>query len=127
MDSSVGGKTAINHPLGKNLIGTFYQPQCVLIDTETLNTLPDRELVSGIGEVVKLALVRDAPFFEWQEKNMTALLARYYSAGSKVDIISMLCHKTLLRFKKNIARESAALDLLARSPCFATDLQIIYV
>ncbi|KQJ91242.1 hypothetical protein BRADI_4g36503v3 [Brachypodium distachyon] len=80
MDSSVGGKTAINHPLGKNLIGTFYQPQCVLIDTETLNTLPDRELVSGIGEVVKLALVRDAPFFEWQEKNMTALLAREPSA-----------------------------------------------
>jgi 3-dehydroquinate synthase len=77
VDSSVGGKTVINHPLGKNLIGAFYQPQCVLIDTDTLNTLPDRELASGIGEVVKYGLIRDAPFFEWQEKNMSALLARY--------------------------------------------------
>ncbi|CAL9177822.1 unnamed protein product [Musa hybrid cultivar] len=76
VDSSVGRKTGVNHPLGKNLIGTFYQPQCVLIDTDTLNTLPDRELASGIGEVVKCGLVRDKEFFEWQEKNMQALLAR---------------------------------------------------
>ncbi|RLN32817.1 3-dehydroquinate synthase [Panicum miliaceum] len=80
VDSSVGGKTGINHPLGKNLIGAFYQPQCVLIDTDTLNTLPDRELASGIAEVVKYGLIRDAPFFEWQEKNMSALLAREPSA-----------------------------------------------
>lgn len=77
VDSSVGGKTGINHPLGKNLIGAFYQPQCVLVDTDTLNTLPDRELASGIAEVVKYGLIRDAEFFEWQEKNMHALLARY--------------------------------------------------
>lgn len=83
VDSSVGGKTGINHPLGKNLIGAFYQPQCVLIDTDTLNTLPDRELASGIGEVVKYGLIRDAEFFEWQEKNMHALLARY----QKVDTV----------------------------------------
>ncbi|KAF9622827.1 hypothetical protein IFM89_034062 [Coptis chinensis] len=76
VDSSVGGKTGINHTLGKNLIGAFYQPQCVLIDTDTLNTLPDRELASGLGEVVKYGLIRDAEFFEWQEKNMEALLAR---------------------------------------------------
>ncbi|CAL9197745.1 unnamed protein product [Musa hybrid cultivar] len=76
VDSSVGGKTGVNHPLGKNLIGTFYQPQCVLIDTDTLNTLPNRELASGIGEVVKCGLIRDKEFFEWQEKNMQALLAR---------------------------------------------------
>ncbi|KAK3129581.1 hypothetical protein QOZ80_6BG0481960 [Eleusine coracana subsp. coracana] len=76
VDSSVGGKTGINHPLGKNMIGAFYQPQCVLIDTDTLNTLPDRELASGVAEVVKYGLIRDAPFFEWQEKNMSALLAR---------------------------------------------------
>lgn len=76
VDSSVGGKTGINHPLGKNLIGAFYQPQCVLIDTNTLNTLPDRELASGIAEVVKYGLIRDADFFEWQEKNMDVLLAR---------------------------------------------------
>ncbi|CAN6183135.1 unnamed protein product [Urochloa humidicola] len=80
VDSSVGGKTGINHPLGKNLIGAFYQPQCVLIDTDTLNTLPDRELASGIAEVVKYGLIRDAPFFVWQEKNMSALLAREPSA-----------------------------------------------
>ncbi|KAF7809634.1 3-dehydroquinate synthase [Senna tora] len=76
VDSSVGGKTGINHPLGKNLIGAFYQPQCVLIDTDTLNTLPDRELSSGFAEVIKYGLIRDADFFEWQEKNMQALMAR---------------------------------------------------
>lgn len=76
VDSSVGGKTGINHRLGKNLIGAFYQPQCVLIDTDTLNTLPDRELASGLAEVIKYGLIRDAGFFEWQEKNMQALMAR---------------------------------------------------
>ncbi|XP_068640177.1 3-dehydroquinate synthase, chloroplastic-like [Aristolochia californica] len=80
VDSSVGGKTGINHPLGKNLIGAFYQPQCVLIDTDTLITLPDRELASGVAEVIKYGLIRDADFFEWQEKNMQALLARDPSA-----------------------------------------------
>ncbi|KAK4765417.1 hypothetical protein SAY86_026507 [Trapa natans] len=76
VDSSVGGKTGINHRLGKNLIGAFYQPQCVLIDTDTLNTLPDRELASGLAEVIKYGLIRDADFFEWQEKNMQALMSR---------------------------------------------------
>jgi 3-dehydroquinate synthase len=76
VDSSVGGKTGINHSLGKNLIGAFYQPQCVLIDTNTLNTLPERELASGFAEVIKYGLIRDAEFFEWQEKNMKALMAR---------------------------------------------------
>lgn len=80
VDSSVGGKTGINHRLGKNLIGAFYQPQCVLIDTDTLNTLPDRELASGLAEVIKYGLIRDAGFFEWQEKNMKALMARDPSA-----------------------------------------------
>ncbi|XP_045811289.1 3-dehydroquinate synthase, chloroplastic [Trifolium pratense] len=76
VDSSVGGKTGINHPLGKNLIGAFYQPQCVLIDTDTLDTLPERELASGFAEVIKYGLIRDTEFFEWQEKNMHALMAR---------------------------------------------------
>ncbi|KZV23823.1 3-dehydroquinate synthase, chloroplastic [Dorcoceras hygrometricum] len=76
VDSSVGGKTGINHRLGKNLIGAFYQPQCVLVDIDTLNTLPDRELASGLAEVIKYGLIRDAEFFEWQEKNMQALMAR---------------------------------------------------
>lgn len=76
VDSSVGGKTGVNHPLGKNMIGAFHQPQCVFIDTETLGSLPDRELQSGISEIVKYGLIRDADFFEWQEENMEELLAR---------------------------------------------------
>lgn len=76
VDSSVGGKTGVNHPLGKNMIGAFYQPQLVLIDTATLDSLPDRELASGISEVIKYGLIRDAPFFEWLEENMDKLLAR---------------------------------------------------
>ena len=63
VDSSVGGKTGVNHPLGKNMIGAFYQPQCVFIDINVLDTLPDRELKSGLSEVVKYGLIRDAPFF----------------------------------------------------------------
>jgi 3-dehydroquinate synthase len=76
VDSSVGGKTGINHPLGKNMIGAFYQPQVVLIDIETLNTLVDQELRAGIAEVIKYGLIRDLPFFEWMEQNMEKLLAR---------------------------------------------------
>jgi 3-dehydroquinate synthase len=76
VDSSVGGKTGINHPLGKNMIGAFYQPQLVLADTETLNTLPDKELSAGIAEVIKYGLIRDLPFLEWLEQNMDKLLAR---------------------------------------------------
>ncbi|HRD49147.1 MAG: 3-dehydroquinate synthase [Candidatus Competibacter sp.] len=76
VDSSVGGKTAVNHPLGKNMIGAFYQPRCVLADTDTLTTLPDRELNAGLAEVIKYGLIRDLPFLEWLEGNLDALLAR---------------------------------------------------
>lgn len=76
VDSSVGGKTGVNHPLGKNMIGAFYQPRCVLVDTTTLDTLPARELASGVAEVVKYGLIRDAPFFEWLEKNVDKVLSR---------------------------------------------------
>jgi 3-dehydroquinate synthase len=76
VDSAVGGKTAINHPLGKNMIGAFYQPQLVLADTETLNTLPDRELSAGIAEIIKYGLIRDPDFFVWLEDNISRLLAR---------------------------------------------------
>ncbi|GIL58156.1 hypothetical protein Vafri_13011 [Volvox africanus] len=76
VDSSVGGKTGVNHPLGKNMIGAFYQPRVVLVDTDSLATLPDRELASGISEVIKYGLIRDAPFFEWLEANMERLLER---------------------------------------------------
>ena len=76
VDSSVGGKTGINHPLGKNMIGAFYQPRAVLIDTECLGTLPDRELSAGLAEVIKYGAIRDTAFFAWLEANMDALLAR---------------------------------------------------
>ena len=76
VDSSVGGKTGVNHPLGKNMVGAFYQPTAVLIDTATLRSLPDRELASGISEIVKYGLIRDAPLFEWLEANMQRLLDR---------------------------------------------------
>jgi len=76
VDSSVGGKTGINHPLGKNMIGAFYQPLVVLADTLTLNTLPDKELRAGLAEVIKYGLIRDLPFLEWLEDNIEKLLAR---------------------------------------------------
>ena len=76
VDSSVGGKTGINHPLGKNMIGAFYQPQVVLADTDTLNTLPDRELSAGLAEIIKYGLIRDLLFLSWLETNMDKLLAR---------------------------------------------------
>ncbi len=76
VDSSVGGKTGVNHPLGKNMIGAFYQPQMVAIDTDVINTLPERELSAGLAEVIKYGLIADADFFDWLEANMVALLAR---------------------------------------------------
>ena len=76
VDSSVGGKTAINHPLGKNMIGAFHQPRLVVADIDTLDTLPDRELRAGLAEVIKYGLIRDRAFFEWLEVNMPRLLAR---------------------------------------------------
>ncbi len=74
VDSSVGGKTGVNHALGKNMIGAFYQPKCVLADVDTLGTLPERELSAGIAEVIKYALIIKPEFFPWLESNMTALL-----------------------------------------------------
>lgn len=76
VDSSVGGKTGVNHPAGKNLIGAFYQPRIVLIDTRTLSTLPDRELKAGLAEVIKYGAICDVEFFTWLEDNMPSLLAR---------------------------------------------------
>jgi 3-dehydroquinate synthase len=76
VDSSVGGKTAVNHPLGKNMIGAFWQPRAVLADTACLRTLPDRELSAGLAEIVKAAAIRDAAFFARLERSMDAMLAR---------------------------------------------------
>ncbi len=80
VDSSVGGKTAINHPRGKNMIGAFYQPQLVLADTNTLQTLPDREYRSGLAEVIKYGIGLDATFFDWLEANISALNRRHPEA-----------------------------------------------
>jgi len=76
VDSSVGGKTGINHPLGKNMIGAFYQPQAVIADTDTLATLPPRELAAGLAEVIKHGAIIDATFFDWIEANIVRLVAR---------------------------------------------------
>ncbi|MFY9994855.1 MAG: 3-dehydroquinate synthase [Leclercia sp.] len=74
VDSSVGGKTAVNHPLGKNMIGAFYQPASVVVDLDCLKTLPQRELASGLAEVIKYGIILDGEFFSWLEENMDALL-----------------------------------------------------
>lgn len=76
VDSSVGGKTAINHPAGKNMIGAFYQPQRVICDLDTLDTLPQKELLAGLAEVIKYGPIADAEFLSWLEANMDKLLAR---------------------------------------------------
>jgi 3-dehydroquinate synthase len=80
VDSSVGGKTGINHPLGKNMIGAFYQPRAVIADTATLDTLPDRELSAGLAEVIKHGAILDAGFFDWIEANIAKLMARDHAA-----------------------------------------------
>lgn len=76
VDSSVGGKTGVNHPLGKNMIGAFYQPQAVIIDTDTLDTLDDRQLAAGMAEVIKYGLLWDKAFLEWLDDNMQAMMQR---------------------------------------------------
>jgi 3-dehydroquinate synthase len=76
VDSSVGGKTAVNHPLGKNMIGAFHQPSAVIIDTTTLSTLPEREYVAGIAEIIKYGAACDVTFFDWMERHIDRMLAR---------------------------------------------------
>ena len=97
VDSSVGGKTGINHPLGKNMIGAFYQPQLVLADIDTLQTLPAREFSAGMAEVIKYGLIRDAGFFDWLELNMASLMqldedtlsyAIFRSCQNKADVVA---------------------------------------
>ncbi len=90
VDSSVGGKTGVNHPLGKNMIGAFHQPECVVIDTDTLNTLEDRQLSAGLAEVIKYGLIVDKGFFEWLEEHLEKLLAR--EPGALSEAIERSCH-----------------------------------
>ncbi|MCC5862451.1 MAG: 3-dehydroquinate synthase [Gammaproteobacteria bacterium] len=89
VDSSVGGKTAVNHPVGKNLIGAFHQPVAVLADTDTLATLPAREYAAGLAEVIKYGLILDADFLAWLERHMPALLAR--APGPVAEAIARSC------------------------------------
>jgi 3-dehydroquinate synthase len=97
VDSSVGGKTGINHPLGKNMVGAFHQPRCVLIDTDTLQTLPPREISAGLAEVIKYGLIRDPDFLAWLEEVMPSLTsldavtlteAIYRSCACKADVVA---------------------------------------
>jgi 3-dehydroquinate synthase len=103
VDSSVGGKTGINHPLGKNMIGAFYQPQVVLADIDTLKTLPAREFSAGMAEVIKYGLIRDAEFFDWLEAHIEQLMALeesaiseaiYRSCQNKADVVARDEHET---------------------------------
>ena len=89
VDSSVGGKTGVNHPLGKNMIGAFYQPGAVLIDTNTLHSLPDRELAAGLAEVIKYGLICDEPFYRWLQEHIPQLQAR--EEGPLAEAIERSC------------------------------------
>jgi 3-dehydroquinate synthase len=89
VDSSVGGKTGINHPLGKNMVGAFYQPKAVIIDTDSLRTLPERELSAGLAEVIKYGLICDEPFLPWLAEQMPAM--RGLDAGALTEAIERSC------------------------------------
>jgi 3-dehydroquinate synthase len=89
VDSSVGGKTAVNHPLGKNMIGAFHQPRAVLIDTDCLRTLPQREFTAGLAEVIKYGAIRDANFFDWLEDALPRIVAR--DADALVHAVTESC------------------------------------
>lgn len=97
VDSSVGGKTGVNHPLGKNMIGAFHQPRCVVADVDTLRTLPAREFSAGIAEIVKYGLICDREFYVWLTRNMAGLMARdaqllveaiYRSCANKARVVA---------------------------------------
>ena len=112
VDSAVGGKTGVNHPLGKNMVGAFYQPQCVVSDLDVLKTLPPRHFVSALAEVIKYGLILDAGFFSWLRENLDALLKHdeaalthviYHSCEIKADVVAKDAleksgHRALLNF-----------------------------
>jgi len=111
VDSSVGGKTGINHPMGKNMIGAFYQPQCVIADIDTLKTLPSREFSAGMAEVIKYGLIRDEAFFDWLEKNIEGLMklnpsllieAIERSCQNKADVVEIDEHESGIRATLNL-------------------------
>jgi 3-dehydroquinate synthase len=110
VDSSVGGKTAINHASGKNMIGAFYQPRVVIADTDTLSTLPQRELAAGLAEVIKYGLIRDRTFLDWLDLNMERLVEREpealayaieHSCRMKAEVVELDEHESGLRAQLN--------------------------
>ncbi|MGL4826873.1 MAG: 3-dehydroquinate synthase [Vibrionaceae bacterium] len=111
VDSSVGGKTAVNHPLGKNMIGAFYQPNAVLIDIDVLKTLPEREYLSGLAEVIKCAIIADGAFFEWLEQNIAALLEKDPQALSHAIHQSCLIKANIVAQDEKEAGQRALLNL----------------
>lgn len=120
VDASVGGKTGFNHPLGKNLIGAFHQPGAVLIDIETLKTLPQREFSAGLAEVVKIAAVRDAEFLNWLEDNAAAIMAR------EAEVLTSMIRRSIVNKAAVVAadeREAGVRALLNFGHSFAHALE----
>ncbi len=111
VDSAIGGKTGINTPQGKNLLGSFYQPRLVLSDTETLATLPPRELLSGYAEVVKYGLINDPAFFAWLEKNISAFLERKPDALTHAIVTSCKAKANIVAEDEHEAGKRALLNL----------------
>jgi 3-dehydroquinate synthase len=111
VDSSVGGKTGVNHPLGKNMIGAFYQPRCVVIDTDTLDTLDDRQLSAGLAEVIKYGLIRDAGFIGWLEQHLPALCRRDKPALAEAIETSCRCKAEIVAADEKESGIRALLNL----------------
>ncbi len=111
VDSSVGGKTGVNHALGKNMIGAFHQPRAVIIDTDTLNTLEDRQLSAGLAEVIKYGLIQDDAFTCWLERNMDRLLAREPEAIAEAIETSCRCKAAVVAADEKESGLRALLNL----------------
>jgi len=111
VDASIGGKTAINHPKGKNLIGAFHQPQAVIIDIKTLNTLPDREFNAGLAEIIKAALLQDANFFTWLENNIEKIMARDPNAITEAIYQSCIIKRDIVKQDEKEQNIRALLNL----------------
>jgi 3-dehydroquinate synthase len=122
VDSSVGGKTGVNHPLGKNMIGAFYQPQCVIADIDTFNTLPARELAAGFAEVIKYGLIYDAEFFTWLEANIDDLSA--LDADKLTQAVLVSC-KTKARVVEQDERESGIRAILNLGHSFGHAIETV--
>ncbi|HLV76900.1 MAG TPA: 3-dehydroquinate synthase [Marinobacter sp.] len=111
VDSSVGGKTGINHPLGKNMVGAFHQPRAVLIDTDSLATLPPREVSAGLAEVIKYGLIRDEPFLAWLEEHIDELVRLEPAALGEAIYRSCLCKAEVVALDEKEGGLRAILNL----------------